>query len=174
MTEIRNEIILELVIRNMEIKDWENVSRIYRLGIDTGIATFEKEIPSWNTWDTAHLKSCRLIAENDHKIVGWAALSPVSGRCVYGGVAEVSVYVDISYNNKGIGTRLLQELIKESEKNGIWTLQSGIFPENKASIQLHKKLGFREIGFREKIGKKDGVWYDNVILEKRSKTIGID
>lgn len=174
MTEIRNEIILELVIRNMEIKDWENVSRIYRLGIDTGIATFEKEIPSWNTWDTAHLKSCRLIAENDHKIVGWAALSPVSGRCVYGGVAEVSVYVDISYNNKGIGTRLLLELIKESEKNGIWTLQSGIFPENKASIQLHKKLGFREIGFREKIGKKDGVWYDNVILEKRSKTIGID
>ena len=174
MTEIRNEIILELVIRNMEIKDWENVSRIYRLGIDTGIATFEKEIPSWNTWDTAHLKSCRLIAENDHKIVGWAALSPVSGRCVYGGVAEVSVYVDISYNNKGIGTRLLLELIKESEKNGIWTLQSGIFPENKASIQLHKKLGFREIGFREKIGKKDGIWYDNVILEKRSKTIGID
>ena len=158
----------------MEIEDWSNVSRIYRLGIDTGIATFEKEIPSWNTWNTAHLKSCRLIAENDHKIVGWAALSPVSGRCVYGGVAEVSVYVDISYNNKGIGTRLLQELIKESEINGIWTLQSGIFPENKASIQLHKKLGFREIGFREKIGKKDGVWYDNVILEKRSKTIGID
>ena len=158
----------------MEIKDWENVSRIYRLGIDTGIATFEKEIPSWNTWDKAHLKSCRLIAEYDNKIVGWAALSPVSGRCVYGGVAEVSVYVDISYNKKGIGTRLLQQLIKQSEKNGIWTLQSGIFPENKASIQLHKKLGFREIGFREKIGKKDGVWYDNVILEKRSKTIGID
>ena len=158
----------------MEIKDWGNVSRIYRLGIDTGIATFEKEIPSWNTWDKAHLKSCRLIAENDNKIVGWAALSPVSGRCVYGGVAEVSVYVDISYNNKGIGTRLLQELIKQSEMNGIWTLQSGIFPENKASIQLHKKLGFREIGFREKIGKKDGVWYDNVILEKRSKKIGID
>ena len=158
----------------MEIKDWGNVSRIYRLGIDTGIATFEKEIPSWNTWDTAHFRSCRLIAEKDQKIVGWAALSPVSGRCVYGGVAEVSVYVDINYNNNGIGTRLLQELIKESEKNGIWTLQSGIFPENKASIQLHKKLGFREIGFREKIGKKDGVWYDNVILEKRSKTIGID
>ncbi|MBT8385636.1 MAG: GNAT family N-acetyltransferase, partial [Bacteroidia bacterium] len=154
----------------MEIKDWDKVSRIYQIGIDTGIATFEKEIPTWNTWDTAHIKSCRLIAENDHKIVGWAALSPVSGRCVYGGVAEVSVYVDTSYNNKGIGTRLLQELIKKSEKNGIWTLQSGIFPENKASIQLHKKLGFREIGFREKIGKKDGVWYDNVILEKRSKT----
>ncbi len=165
---------MELVIRNMEIKDWGTVSRIYRLGIDTGIATFEKVIPSWNTWDKAHLKSCRLIAENDNKIVGWAALSPVSGRCVYGGVAEVSVYVDINYNNKGIGTRLLQELIKHSEMNGIWTLQSGIFPENKASIQLHKKLGFREIGFREKIGKKDGVWYDNVILEKRSKKIGID
>jgi phosphinothricin acetyltransferase len=158
----------------MEIKDWGNVSRIYRLGIDTGIATFEKVIPSWNMWDKAHLKSCRLIAENDNKIVGWAALSPVSGRCVYGGVAEVSVYIDISYNNKGIGTRLLQELIKHSEMNSIWTLQSGIFPENKASIQLHKKLGFREIGFREKIGKKDGVWYDNVILEKRSKKIGID
>ena len=158
----------------MEIKDWEYVSRIYRLGINTGIATFEKEIPSWNTWDTAHLKSCRLIAEYDNKIVGWAALSPVSDRCVYGGVAEVSVYVDISYNNKGIGTRLLQELIIQSETNGIWSLQSGIFPENKASIHLHKKLGFREVGFREKIGKKDGVWHDNVILEKRSKTIGID
>jgi len=158
----------------MEIKDWEYVSRIYRLGINTGIATFEKEIPSWNTWDTAHLKSCRLIAEYDNKIVGWAALSPVSDRCVYGGVAEVSVYVDISYNNKGIGTRLLQELIIQSKTNGIWSLQSGIFPENKASIHLHKKLGFREVGFREKIGKKDGVWHDNVILEKRSKTIGID
>jgi len=164
-----------LQINNMIKDDWSRVSKIYKEGIETGLATFETEIPSWSTWSTAHLKTCKFVAKLDNIVVGWAALSPVSDRCVYGGVAEVSVYVDTNYSGKGIGTKLLQELIDQSEKEGFWTLQSGIFPENKASIKLHKKLGFREIGFREKIGKmKDGVWRDNIILERRSKTIGIN
>jgi phosphinothricin acetyltransferase len=154
--------------------DWNIVSEIYKKGIETGHATFETKIPTRKKWDNAHIKSCRITAWVDTKIVGWAALSPVSSRCVYGGVAEVSVYVDTDYNRKGIGTKLLQELIRESEAAGFWTLQSGIFPENKASIKVHKNLGFREIGFREKVGKMKGVWRDNIILERRSKIIGIN
>ena len=166
---------MKIRIRNIEQENWEEIARIYRLGIETGNATFETDIPTWKKWNIAHLQSCRLVAWQEKRIVGWAALSPVSDRCVYGGVAEVSVYVDTSYNGIGIGTKLLQELIKQSEKEGIWTLQSGIFPENKASIKIHKKLGFREIGFREKIGKmENGIWRDNIILERRSKTIGIN
>jgi len=165
---------LNFEILHIKSEDWEAVSKIYKLGLETGIATFETEIPSWSKWDKSHLKKCRLAAWLDNQIVGWAALSMVSDRCVYRGVAEVSVYVDTNYNGKGIGTKLLQSLIAESENEGFWTLQSGIFLENEASIQMHKKLGFREIGYREKIGKKDGFWVDNVILERRSKTIGID
>lgn len=161
-------------IQIMKDEDWESVIKIYEMGIKTGIATFETEIPTWNKWDNSHLKSCRLTARLDDQIVGWAALSTVSTRCVYGGVAEVSVYVDTNYNNQGIGTELLKELIVESEPAGIWTLQSGIFPQNEASIYIHKKAGFREIGYREKVGKKEGVWYNNILLERRSKTIGID
>lgn len=159
----------------MQTKDWNEVERIYQLGIATGNATFETQTPTWEHWDNVHLKSCRFIANLEKKIVGWAALSPVSSRCVYGGVAEISVYVDPSYNGMGVGTTLLQKLITESEKEGFWTLQAGVFPENKASISIHKKVGFREIGYREKIGKmKNGVWRDNLILERRSKTIGIN
>jgi len=155
--------------------DWNAVSKIYKDGIETGLATFETKIPSWSDWNDAHLQSCRFVALLENRIVGWAALSPVSSRCVYGGVAEVSVYVDTKNCRKGIGTKLLQELIDQSEKEGFWTLQSGIFPKNKVSIQLHKKLGFREIGYREKIGRmKDGVWRDNIILERRSNIVGID
>ena len=110
----------------------------------------------------------------DNTLVGWAALSPVSDRCVYGGVAEVSVYVNTNYGGKGIGTLLLEGLVNKSENEGFWTLQAGIFRENIASIELHKKVGFREIGYREKVGKKNGIWYDNVILERRSKIVGID
>jgi len=162
-------------IKDMQTKDWNEVECIYQLGIATGNATFETQTPTWKNWDNSHVKSCRFIASLDAKIVGWTALSPVSNRCVYGGVAEVSVYIDPIYNGNGIGTKLLQKLIVESEEEGFWTLQSGIFPENGASIQLHKKLGFREIGFREKIGKmKNGLWRDNIILERRSKTIGIN
>ena len=164
---------MDIEIKHIKAKDWEAIAKIYKRGIETGIATFETEIPAWSTWDSSHFKTCRFVAWLNNTIIGWAALSPVSDRCVYGGVAEVSVYVDTKYNGEGIGTQLLKHLIAESENEKIWTLQSGIFRENQASIKLHKKLGFREIGFREKIGKRNGIWYDNIILERRSKTIGI-
>ncbi len=166
---------MEVKIKKMQPKDWKAIAYIYELRIATGNATFETEIPSWSIWNNAHLKSCRFAAWLDSKIVGWAALSPTSNRSVYQGVVEVSVYIDINYNGNGIGTKLLQELIDQSEKEGLWTLQSGIFPENLASLQLHKKFGFREIGFREKVGKmKKGAWRDNIILERRSKKVGIN
>jgi len=165
---------LNVELKHINPQDWNTIARIYKLGIDTGIATFETETPSWNNWDLSHMQSCRIAAWLDNHIVGWAALSPVSDRCVYGGVAEISVYVDTSQSKKGIGTLLLHRIIIESEKEEIWTLQAGIFRENKASIQLHKKVGFREIGYREKISKQNGIWYDNIILERRSKTIEID
>jgi phosphinothricin acetyltransferase len=164
---------LNIEIKHIRRLDWKSLGNIYKLGIETGIATFETEVPTWRKWNQSHLKCCRLAAWLDSSLVGWAALSPVSDRCVYDGVAEVSVYVDTNLNGKGIGTQLLQRLIIESENDGYWTLQAGIFPENKASISLHKKVGFREIGYREKIGKKNGVWYDNTTLERRSKKVGI-
>ena len=165
---------MNIEIRKMNPKDWQAVSSIYKIGINTGNATFETDAPTWQRWDATHVPTCRLIATIDNDIAGWAALSPVSSRCVYGGVAEVSVYVDIAQGGKGIGSKLLESLIHESERAGYWTLQSGIFPENISSLKIHKKLGFREIGYREKIGKMGGVWRDNIILERRSKTIGID
>jgi len=158
----------------MNPEDWNAVARIYKLGIDTGVATFQTHIPSWQQWDQSHMQSCRIAAWLDTNIIGWAALSPVSDRCVYGGVGEVSVYVDPSHSKKDVGTQLLKCIVTESEKEGIWTLQAGIFRENVGSIQLHKKVGFREIGHREKVGKLNNVWHDNVIMEKRSKTIGIN
>ena len=158
----------------MQPVDWPAVSRIYAEGIHTGFATFEKEIPSYDKWDKAHLKECRLVAWQDTEVVGWASLSPVSSRCVYGGVAEVSVYVSKEHRGKGVGRQLLLSLIDASEKAGFWTLQSGIFPENRASIQLHETCGFRLLGKRERVGKLDGIWKDNVLFERRSKTVGID
>ena len=151
--------------------DWEAISAIYQEGINTGIATFETEVPSWEQWDDAHIKSCRLKALLQKSIVGWAALSPTSKRIVYKGVAEVSIYVTSKYQNSGIGSLLLSKLISQSEKEGFWTLQAGIFSNNKPSIALHKSLGFREIGYREKIGQLNGIWHDNTILERRSKKI---
>ena len=165
---------MDLEIKHIQPADWQSMAAIYKLGIETGYATFETEVPSWEKWNNTHIPSCRITSWLDNKIVGWAALSPVSNRYVYRGVAEVSVYVDTHFNGKGIGTKLLQQLIDESETAGFWTLQSGIFPENKASLQLHKKLGFREIGYREKAGKMvDGEWRDNILLERRSKKVGI-
>ena len=161
-----------LEIRKMIVSDWAAVAEIYKEGIATGMATFETEIPSWELWDKNHIVSCRLVAVNGDYMLGWAALSEVSSRCVYGGVAEVSVYVGNKARGHGIGESLLGQLIVESEKQGYWTLQSGIFPENLASINLHKKLGFRKIGYREKIAQLDGVWKDNILMEKRSKNIG--
>ncbi|EAR02469.1 GNAT family N-acetyltransferase [Maribacter sp. HTCC2170] len=157
----------------MAPKDWESVSKIYKAGINTGCATFEKKVPSYEDWDKAHISSCRIVIKENDKVIGWAALSTVSSRCVYGGVAEVSVYVGQDHSGKGAGKLLMMHLIAQSEKDGFWTLQSGIFPENEASIALHKKAGFRYIGKREKVGQLDGVWKDNLLFERRSKTIGI-
>lgn len=163
-----------LEIDVMSSNHWSEIAAIYQEGIQTGYATFEKEIPTWEKWNNSHLESCRLIALMDNQIVGWAALSPVSFRCVYGGVAEVSIYISKNHRGQNIGNILLKKLIKESEKNEIWTLQSGVFRENIESIKLHENLGFRQIGFREKVGKLDGVWKDNILFERRSKIIGID
>ena len=131
---------------------WAAVKTIYEAGLATGNASFQTSAPSWEEWDKTHMVHSRLVAQDD-VILGWAALTPVSGRCVYAGVAEVSVYIDPAYRGQGVGKALLQALITESEAGGIWTLQAGIFPENSASIRLHKSAGFRQIGIREKIGK---------------------
>jgi L-amino acid N-acyltransferase YncA len=160
-----------MIIRNMLPEDWQKVKEIYEKGIATGNATFQTEAPVWADWDSGHLASCRLIAEKDSEILGWAALSPVSSRCVYAGVAEVSVYVDPAYSCQGIGKALLRQLVLESENQGIWTLQAGIFPENLASVKLHQQSGFREIGFREKIGIMNGTWRNTLLLERRSANI---
>lgn len=161
-------------VRQMTSDDWAKVSHIYAEGITTGFATFEQDVPDYDQWDQAHIRSCRLVAEEEGIIHGWAALSPVSSRCVYGGVAEVSVYVGTKSRGKGVGKLLLEELISQSENAGFWTIQSGIFPENEASISLHKKVGFRYIGKRERVGKLHGVWKDNLLFEKRSENIGIN
>ena len=160
-------------LREMQPTDWEDVSRIYAAGIATGYATFEKNIPNFETWDKAHLKSCRLVAFDLKKVLGWAALSPVSVRSVYRGVAEVSVYVDKGHTGLGVGKQLMFELISQSEKNGFWTLQSSIFTENEGSIALHKKVGFRYLGTRERVGRLDGIWKDNLLFERRSQLVGI-
>lgn len=159
-------------IRPMTTADWTQVAQIYSEGIATGFATFEKQVPSFDSWDKAHIPSCRLVAVKESVVLGWAALSAVSGRCVYGGVAEVSIYIGKNHWGKGIGKTLLNNLVKESEKEGFWTLQSGIFPENESSIRIHLACGFRKIGYRERIGKLDGVWKDNLIFERRSQKVG--
>ncbi|HEV8587544.1 MAG TPA: GNAT family N-acetyltransferase [Pyrinomonadaceae bacterium] len=161
------------IIGQMLSADWEQVREIYLEGIVTGNATFETEAPSWEAWDAAHLKFARLVARDGKGIVGWAALSPVSQRCVYSGVAEVSVYVSTARRQSGVGRKLLAALISASEENGIWTLQAGMFPENTASWALHERLGFREVGRRERIGKLNGVWRDTILLERRSRTVGV-
>ena len=162
-----------IIIRDLKINDWKQISEIYILGIETGYATFEITVPSWEEWNKRHLTICRLGAEINNELVGWAALIPVSSRDAYKGVAEVSVYVSTAQLGKGIGTKLLSELINESEKAGIWTLQASVFPENTASIKLHISCGFREVGFRKKIGMLNGKWRDTVLFERRSKITGI-
>jgi len=152
---------------------YDAVARIYLEGIETGNATFETQAPDWEKWDKGHLQHCRIIADVDNQVAGWAALSPVSGRCVYGGVAEVSVYIGKEHRGMGIGKALLEELIAQSEQNGLWTLQSGIFPENVSSIRLHEQCGFRRIGFREKVGQLGGRWCDTIQFERRSKVVGV-
>ena len=165
---------MESTIRTMRATDWEYVAKIYEEGVATGVATFETKVPSFEAWDKAHLNICRFVAENNDVILGWVALSPVSSRCVYGGVAEVSVYVSKDARGKGIGKQLLEHLISESEKEGLWTLQSGVFPTNLSSIKVHEAVGFRCIGKRERVGKLNGQWVDNVLFERRSTIVGID
>jgi phosphinothricin acetyltransferase len=162
-----------LTIRAMSTADWPEVRTIYEAGIATGDATFETAAPSEEAWDRSHLPNHRLVAHNDDgDIIGWAALSPVSDRCVYGGVAENSIYIHPDAQGCGVGRMLLERLIAGAEAAGIWTLQTGIFPENAASIALHQRCGFRIIGTRERIGQLNGVWRDTLLLERRSETVG--
>jgi Sortase and related acyltransferases len=160
---------MSLQIRNMTESDWEDVSRIYQRGMDLGIATFQTDCPSYDVWNHSHLQACRLVGTGDGGIVGWSALSPYSSRCVYAGVAEVSIYLDPDFHGMGYGTVLLNSMIHESEQSGFWLLQSGILQHNTASIALHKKCGFREVGYREKIARdRDGIWRNTVLMERRS------
>ncbi|MHB1948861.1 MAG: GNAT family N-acetyltransferase [Gammaproteobacteria bacterium] len=162
---------MSLVIREMLETDWDAVKNIYLEGIATGNATFQKSAPTWEVWNKEHLLTNRFVVENEKTIIGWAMLGSVSSRCVYTEVAEVSVYVASEARGKQVGYRILSKLISASEKNGIWTLEAGIFPENTASLMLHKKCGFREVGYREKLGKLDGKWRNVILLERRSQII---
>lgn len=163
---------MDFVIDEMRADDWGRVREIYLEGIATGDATFETGAPSWESWAAAHHTFARLVARAGDTVLGWAALGPVSGRAVYRGVAEVSVYVGAGYRGMGVGRALLEALVGASEAAGVWTLQAGIFPENAASIALHEGCGFRVVGTRERIGMRDGVWRDTVLLERRSRTVG--
>jgi phosphinothricin acetyltransferase len=154
--------------------DWDDVRRIYVEGIATGNATLETEAPSWENWDRGHRADARFVAREDRLVVGWAALSRVSERCVYEGVAEVSVYVASDARGRGVGRRLLEELVRASEDAGVWTLQAGIFPENTASIALHERCGFRVVGIRKRLGRLRGRWRDVALLERRSPRVGAE
>lgn len=158
----------------MAPSDWPSVSAIFEEGIASGNATFETSPPSWEQWDASHLQSCRLVAvESSGSVVGWAALSPVSSRHVYRGWCEVSVYISETARGKGVGRALLERLIADSEAEGKWTLQAGIFPENIASVSLHQSCGFRLVGTHERVGNSSGVWRDTLLLERRSKVVGV-
>jgi len=159
------------MVRDLRPDDWPAVRAIYEDGIRSGHATFETEPPPWEQWDAAH-QDVRLVAEQDGSVVGWAALSPVSSRCCYEGVGEVSVYVAEEARGAGLGRVLLDELVRRSEQAGYWTLTAGVFPENEASLSLHRACGFREVGKRERLGRLHGVWRDVVLLERRSTLVG--
>ena len=158
-------------VEPMTAGHWPAVRAIYEQGIATGDATFETAAPSWAAWDAGHLAGHRLVAVVGGRVAGWAALSPVSERCAYAGVAEASVYVAASQTGRGVGRALLDRLVEGSEAAGIWTVQAGIFPENTASLALHRRCGFRTVGVRERLGKLDGRWRDVVLLERRSPLV---
>lgn len=162
---------MEVKFRPLTYNDWDQVAAIFRQGLETGNATFETQVPSWESWDAAHIQSCRVVAEIENVVVGWAALSPVSSRKVYAGVAEVSIYISNDFKGKGIGSHLMKKLVDESEKSGFWTLQAGIFRENVISIKLHQDSGFRIVGYREKIAQLNGIWKDTVLLERRANSL---
>ena len=161
-------------IREMQPSDGEKVIEIFQEGIDGGNATFEQNVPTWEAWDNKFFKICRFVLEDENEnIVGWAALQPISNRDCFKGVAEVSIYLKNEFLGKGLGKMLLRKLILDSEEHEFWTLQSGIFPENEASINVHLNLGFRNVGTRERIGQMNGVWRDVILLERRSAVVGI-
>lgn len=164
-------------VEAMAASDWEQVREIYLEGVATGHATFEQDAPSWEKWDAARLPHSRLVAGlgcgTGSQVAGWAALSPASDRCAYAGVAEVSVYVAARHRGQGVGARLLNTLIEVSEAAGIWTLQAQMFPENRASLSLHMRCGFREVGRRERLGQMRGVWRDVLLFERRSSIVGV-
>jgi phosphinothricin acetyltransferase len=162
-----------VMIREITETDYPSVKRIFEEGILTGNATFQKTAPSWEEWNESKLPYCRLAAVVDNEIAGWAALTPTSKREVYKGISEESIYISEKHTGKGIGKALMNALIDESEKNGVWTLYASIFPENTISIKLHLSCGFREIGYMEKAGCMEGVWRDTVLFERRSKKVGI-
>ena len=165
---------MNVEIVHLTQEHWGAVQEIYRAGIASGNATFETEVPEWEQWDAKHLQFARLVILVDGEVKGWAALSPVSTRRVYRGVAENSVYVAPNAQGLGLGRLLLDRLINESEINGVWTLQNSIFPENVASLNLHRSFGFREVGRRERIAQLDGVWRDTIFMERRSTVAGTD
>lgn len=165
---------MDVTIRAMEQRDWPSVAAIFQEGIDIKTATFYQEVPSYETWDATHTPDCRLVAVLEDQVIGWTALSPYNSRKVYSGVAVVSIYIKSEYRGRKIGEKLLKALIEESEKQGYWTLQSSIFEMNRASIVLHEKVGFRMIGYIEKIGKdNNGVWQNVVMMERRSRINGV-
>jgi phosphinothricin acetyltransferase len=163
---------MKFSIEPMKSADWPAVREIYSEGIATGDATFETEPPDQDEWNRSHLEKCRLVVRDGGSVLGWAALSPVTDRCAYRGVAEISIYIRESARGRGVGTALLRSLVEESERQGIWTVQAGIFPENDSSIRLHEACGFRRVGIRKKLGKLGGVWRDVMLMERRSEVVG--
>ncbi|MDX6400271.1 MAG: hypothetical protein QOF27_877 [Gaiellaceae bacterium] len=162
---------LSVELRPLQADDWHAVAEIYWDGMRDGLATFQTEVPSWEEWDAAHLRGHRLVADLLGEVVGWAALSPASTRRCYAGVVENSIYVARGARGLGIGRALLEALIAGAERGGIWTIQTAIFPENRASLTLHEHSGFRVVGTRERVAKRDGVWRDTVFLERRSEVV---
>jgi len=181
--EIRSYLIFEMasnilskgrqMIRPMNDSDAQIVLEIFKAGLDTRNATFETEVPLWQDWNRSHHKHCRFVYVESGSVVGWVALSPISTRSCYSGVAEISIYVDPKHAGREIGHALMAHIIRDSEKNGIWTIHASIFPENKATLQLHLKHGFREVGRREQIAQLDGQWRSTLILERRSQVVGV-
>ena len=166
---------METIIDTMQAGDWSRIRTIYQMGIDGRMATFETEaVADWGVWSAGKRADCRFVARSSAtgEVLGWAALSPTSKRAAYAGVCEVSVYIDPAASGQGMGSALLGKLVAESEAAGVWTLQASIFPENEASIALHKKLGFRVLGRRERVAQLDGIWRDTVLLERRSRVVG--
>jgi len=160
------------MIRSLHNNDASAVLEIYRQGLDTGEASFETEPPDWATWQAKYHPFCRLVWDQDGEVQGWAALAPVSARDCYRGVAEVSIYIATDCFGRGIGNKLMADLVEESERQGIWSLYSSIFPENRATLKLHLRHGFRKVGIRERIAQRDGRWRDTLILERRSEKVG--